>query len=207
MAMLKNAKREAFAQALARGESAGKAYVTAGYSEHASNAANLAKHEQILTRIGELLARRDEIERKATERAADRLSITKERVLAELAKIGFSDIRNVVSWGEGIAVVDESGQQAIANGVSLISSTKISDETAGAIAEVKQTKEGLVVKMYDKKGALVDLGKHLGMFIERHEHGGVGDFAAMTEDELLNEDERLSEAIAAYVHDGSDAEN
>ncbi|MNN83683.1 hypothetical protein D3C81_2007600 [compost metagenome] len=51
------------------------------------------------------------------------------------------------------------------HGLALIDSNEIDDETAGAIAEVSQGKEGLKVKLHDKKGALVDIGRHLGMFV------------------------------------------
>ncbi|PXX60694.1 phage terminase small subunit [Pseudomonas sp. LAMO17WK12:I10] len=100
---------------------------------------------------------------------ADRVGITQDMVLRELAKIGFSDIRKVVRWGETmVRMVD--GEEECAedmvpyHGLALIDSAEIDDETAGAIAEVSQGKEGLKVKLHDKKGALVDIGRHLGMF-------------------------------------------
>lgn len=97
--------------------------------------------------------------------AAERAGITKEMVLRELAKIGFSDIRKAVRWGDGLSVADvETGEARIVNGVALIGSEEIDNNTAAAIAEVSQTKEGIKVKFHDKKGALVDIGKHLGMF-------------------------------------------
>lgn len=54
--------------------------------------------------------------------------------------------------------------QILLRRLALIDSTEIDDNTAGAIAEVSQGKEGLKVKLHDKKGALVDIGRHLGMF-------------------------------------------
>lgn len=40
-----------------------------------------------------------------------------------------------------------------------------------ALAEVsRQPNGGLTVKLHDKRAALVDLGRHLGMFTERREH-------------------------------------
>lgn len=205
MPMLKSAKQEAFAQALARGESASNAYACAGYPPHASNAARLAKQEHILVRVSELLAKRDEIERKATEKAIDKLAITKEKVLAEMAKIGFSDIRKVLEWGEGVAVATDDGQTVIANGVKLRASKDLTDEAAAAISEIKQAKDGtLTVKLYNKESALTQLGKHVGVFIDRMEIGGPGEFANMTEQELLDEDERLTREIEARMHDGPD---
>lgn len=39
-------------------------------------------------------------------------------------------------------------------------------------AGVKITRQGLEVKMHDKAAALVAVGKHLGMFVDKHEHTG-----------------------------------
>ncbi|MCF5179620.1 terminase small subunit [Pseudomonas syringae] len=98
-----------------------------------------------------------------------RVEITQDMVIKELAKIGFSDIRKVVRWGETqVRMID--GEEDCAedmvpyHGLALIDSTEIDDNTAGAIAEVSQGRDGLKVKLHDKKGALVDIGRHLGMF-------------------------------------------
>ena len=49
----------------------------------------------------------------------------------------------------------------------LIPSEQLDDDTAAAVSEISQTAQGIKIKMHDKKGALVDIGKHLGMFVER----------------------------------------
>lgn len=110
---------------------------------------------------------------KGMETRAARTGITQDMVLRELAKIGFSDIRKVVRWGETMVRMvdaeDEGADDMVPyHGLALIDSAEIDDDTAGAIAEVSQGKEGLKVKLHDKKGALVDIGRHLGMF----GHGG-----------------------------------
>lgn len=107
------------------------------------------------------------------ERQGDRgrrLEISQDMVLRELAKIGFSDIRKVVRWGETMvrmADADDEGAEDMVpyHGLALIDSTEIDDDTAAAIAEVSQGRDGLKVKLHDKKGALVDIGRHLGMFV------------------------------------------
>ena len=106
---------------------------------------------------------------KGMKARSSRVEITQDMVLKELAKIGFSDIRKVVRWGETqVRMVDgeDDGPEDMVpyHGLALIDSTEIDDNTAGAIAEVSQGKEGLKVKLHDKKGALVDIGRHLGMF-------------------------------------------
>jgi phage terminase small subunit len=116
---------------------------------------------------------------KGMESRSTRTGITQDMVLRELAKIGFSDIRKVVRWGETmVRMVDaeEGGTDDMVpyHGLALIDSAEIDDDTAGAIAEVSQGKEGLKVKLHDKKGALVDIGRHLGMF----GHGGPSELDA-----------------------------
>ena len=54
--MLANARHERFAQLLAEGAPASRAYVTAGYKENDSNAARLSGNEQVQARLRELLA-------------------------------------------------------------------------------------------------------------------------------------------------------
>lgn len=98
-----------------------------------------------------------------------RVEITQDMVLKELAKIGFSDIRKVVRWGETMVRMVDSEEDSAEDmvpyhGLALIDATEIDDDTAGAIAEVSQGRDGLKVKLHDKKGALVDIGRHLGMF-------------------------------------------
>ena len=105
-------------------------------------------------------------------------------LLAELGKIGFSDIRKAVKWYSQANVAsadsdmegeieDGTVRVAVANQVELVSSCDIDDETAAAISEVSMTdKGGLKVKFHDKRAALVDIGKHLGMFKESVELTG-----------------------------------
>jgi len=112
----------------------------------------------------------------AMQARAQRTEITQDMVLRELAKIGFSDIRKVVRWGatELRATEGKDGEPVIEpyHGLSLISADDVDDATAAAIAEVSEGRDGLKVKLHDKKGALVDIGRHLGMFKERVEHTG-----------------------------------
>lgn len=98
-----------------------------------------------------------------------RTEITQDMVLRELAKIGFSDIRKVVKWGETeLRVTDgEEGETMPYHGLALVGSDDVDDDTAAAIAEVSQGREGLKVKLHDKKGALVEMGRHLGLFIPK----------------------------------------
>ena len=104
-----------------------------------------------------------------------RHEITVDRILAELGKIGFADIRKVIKWGHReIGEIGDSkpGEVKFTNDVVLLPSAEVDDATAAAIAEVAETRDGVKLKMHDKRAALVDMGKHLGMFKELHEHSG-----------------------------------
>lgn len=102
-------------------------------------------------------------------------------MLAELAKIGFADIRKAVEWrgnmtreydnaeGGDVAIIREITNQQ----VRLLDSDRIDDETAAAIAEVRQGTNGSVsIKFHDKQAALLNIGKHLGMFKDKVELSG-----------------------------------
>lgn len=121
---------------------------------------------------------------------AKRTEITQDMVLRELAKIGFSDIRKIVRWGKTelrVADAEEDDATEVHHGLALVSVDDIDDDTAAAISEISEGREGLKVKLHDKKGALVDIGRHLGMFKERVEHtgknGGPVELATLTKDE------------------------
>jgi phage terminase small subunit len=124
----------------------------------------------LLLRNTEVAARISEILRGGAERA----EITVEQVLRELAKIGFSDIRKVVSWRNELVTRTEKGKdgepvKVVMPRVTIVDADKISDEAAAAVAEVWQTVNGaLRVKLHDKHAALVSLARHLGLFTNHH---------------------------------------
>lgn len=117
----------------------------------------------------------------AMKNRAERTDITADRVLKELAKIGFADIRKAIKW-QGTLVTEEDNpdggdtltiKNVVTNNVQLVSSEDIDDETAAAISEISQnTSGGIKLKLHDKRAALVDIGKHLGMFVDKVEHSG-----------------------------------
>ncbi|TBE67438.1 hypothetical protein [Rhizobium ruizarguesonis] len=74
MPVLKNARHEKFAQALAKGRTADEAYEAAGYAANRGNATRLKANESIMKRVQEIAAR---VSEKAEWSAADRLSALK----------------------------------------------------------------------------------------------------------------------------------
>ncbi len=127
-----------------------KAAIAAGYAEKAARtigSENLSKPN-----ISAEIARRQKADSK-------RMDIAKDRVLQELARVAFCDIRDIIRW---VTVTDkETGQERQI--VGLIDSDDISDDAAASIAELRQTRDGIVLKMRDKLPALDKLARHLGL--------------------------------------------
>jgi phage terminase small subunit len=122
----------------------------------------------------------DALEAAMAERAA-RTGINADRVLRELAKIGFSDLRRAVKWHGNVvnsADYPEGGDTLVVktiinNRVELIDSDLLDDDTAASISSISQNQAGgVTIKLHDKRAALVDIGKHLGLFRERMEVTG-----------------------------------
>jgi phage terminase small subunit len=149
MGPLKNPKHELFALGLAKGLSATEAYTAAGYKPDRGNAATLTTKYNIQARVLEI-----------TTKAAEKAGVTVERIVAELAKIAFSDIRMALDWG--MTPPDENGRSI--QFVTLKQSKDVDADTAATVSEVWQTAQGIRFKFHDKPQALEKLGKHLGMY-------------------------------------------
>lgn len=126
-----------------------QAAIRAGYSPETAGsigAENLKKPE-IKNRIDKAMAERSR-----------RIGINQDRVLQELARIGFAKITDVVDPETAEIRTDASDDD-----LACIQSIKIKPNEFGTEREVK---------LYDKKSALVDLGKHLGLFKDKVELTG-----------------------------------
>jgi phage terminase small subunit len=156
---LANARHEIFAQQLVGGKSEADAYVAAGFKPDPGNPSRLAKRPDVQARIAELKAA-----------AAERAEITVARVLAELGKIGFANMADYMSTGpDGDPFLDFSAltrDQAAA--LAEVTVEDFKDGRGEFARDVRRVK----FKLSDKRSALVDIGKHLGMFTERVEHTG-----------------------------------
>jgi phage terminase small subunit len=108
--------------------------------------------------------RKPQIDRYLQERKLQILNdigVSKESVLVEMARLGFSNISDYLSFGpDGVTLKDSSG---------------MTREKLAAIAEASETttKDGGTIrfKMHDKKGALDSLGEHVGLFQKKNGNG------------------------------------
>jgi len=154
-------KQRAFVEEYLVDLNATQAAIRAGYS--AKSAAEIGYENLRKPQIVEAIA-------EAQKARSERTQITADMVVKELALLGFANMQDYVritSDGEPyINLSDLTREQAAA-----ISEVAVDDYTEGRGKNAREVRK-VRVKFHDKRGALVDIGKHLGMFIERHEHTG-----------------------------------
>lgn len=152
--VLGNERWEKFSNLLAQGETQYKAYAKAGFGPNSRSAAKLANNPVIMERVRQL-----------QELAIVETTLTIKRVLDELEKIGFANMLDYIKIGE--------------DGQPELNFTGLTREKAAAIGEITteeltNPRTGEVTrrtkfKLLDKKGALVDIGKYLGMWVDRRD--------------------------------------
>lgn len=167
------AKQQGFLTAYLRnGRNRAEAYRTAYDAKTASPATCSKEGAKLLTHplIAPQVAQAEASAAAKVGRAADQYAVTQERITAELAKLGFANMLDYMSVGpDGDPVLDYSAltrDQAAA----LIEVT-VEDFKDGRGEDARDVRK-VKFKLADKRTALVDLGKHLGMFAEKIEHSG-----------------------------------
>ena len=138
-----------------------------------------------------------------TERAA-RTEITADRVLRELAKIGFANMGDYMrSSPSGDPYLDFSALTD--DQTAALQEVTVDDYVEGRGDDARTVKR-VKFKLYDKRAALVEIGRHLGMFVERHEVTGKdgGPIQVLTDDQLATYLSRSGIVIDAAFEDVTD---
>ncbi len=136
------------------------AAIRAGYSPKTASrqAFELIRHREVGAALQRAMAARSR-----------RTGVTADRVVRELARIAFVDIRDTVTWGP--------------DGIRLVDSAALDPDTAAAIVEVSESITGRTrtkkVKLTDKMGALRLLAAHTGVGMSGE--GGTEDISADTD--------------------------
>ena len=134
-----------------------QAAIRAGYSPRTAGQIGhrLTRHPSVSAAIAVAMAQRSR-----------RTGISADRVLRELARIAFADIRDTVTWGPA--------------GIALVDSADLDPDVAAAVAEVSETVAGQArtkrVKLADKLSALRLLAAHTGVGLAGE--GGTEDIGA-----------------------------
>lgn len=148
-----SAKQARFVEEYLIDLNATQAAIRAGYSEKTAN----KQGSQLLGKTGISAAIAD-----GQSLRSNRTGITQDRVLAELAKIGFSDLRMALT-SEGGIIDTQDWDDDFAGAVASMEivrrpSGEYDDEGKPIMAHVAK------IRTWDKLSALEKLGKHLGMF-------------------------------------------
>ena len=144
-------KQEVFCQEFLVDLNATQAAIRAGYSKKTARqvaSENLSKL-YIQEKIQMLMDKR-----------AKRTELTADRVLAEIMKLAFSNISDYVKFDDGYVTIKKKSDEFTREELACIS------EVSKIITHKKYGEKNVVVKfkLYDKKGALELLGKHLKLF-------------------------------------------
>ena len=181
-------KQRVFCEEYIIDNNATRAAIAAGYSEGTSDVqgSRLLKNVKVAKEINKL-----------QEARSQRTEITADRVIKELAKIGFVDIKDYLSFGtEKVkAGTDNSGQPI--HEYQTVVQLKDSEEVEGkAISEVQLKDGALKFKLHDKMKALEDIGRHLGMFNDKIDITSNGkDISSMTVVEREKRKQELREKL------------
>jgi phage terminase small subunit len=153
-------KQERFVEEYQIDLNATQACIRAGYS--ARNADKIGPQLLGKTRVASAIAERQEILRK-------KLKITQENTLEELARIAFFDCGDLFD-GQGRLLpldrIPEDARRALA-------SIETEHRTIGKGDDAKSATI-TIIRAFDKLKTLEQLGKHLGLFVERKEISGPG---------------------------------
>lgn len=154
-------KRRRFVAEYLKDLNATQAAIRAGYSPRTANrqGSRLLSDADILAAVTDAKAKR-----------AEAVEVDAEQVLRELCLLGFSDMGTFLRLGEdGQARLDWSDlPQGATRAIQEITQEEFMDGSGDDARPVRRTK----FKLYSKQAALDSIAKHLGMFVERHEHSG-----------------------------------
>lgn len=179
-------KQERFVREYLVDLNATRAAIRSGYSRKTAN----EQGSRLLTNVSVAAAVAE-----GQRKHGAKVGVTVSRIVDELAKIGFSNMQDYMRAGAG--------------GDPVLDFSALSRDQAAALTEVtvEDFKDGrgedardvrrVKFKLADKRAALVDLGKHLGMFREVFEHTGKGGGPIQTED--MTSDAKRAAALALVL--------
>ena len=138
-----------------------KRHATRAYMEvYGCSESAAAVNASRLLRNAKVLAYKEEREAEIARKLQERYQVTQERILKEISMLAFARMSDVATWGE--------------NGVEFIPTEVLDEYVKAGILEVSETRNSsggtIKLKLADKTKALEILGKHLGLFQDKHKY-------------------------------------
>jgi phage terminase small subunit len=158
-------KQQRFVEEYLIDANATKAAQRAGYSK----ATAYAQGQRLLKNVEVAAALKE-----AMEDRGRRTQVTADKVLAELARIGFSNVEHFSAGDTGLSLAEGAPADAM-RAVSSVKRRVVTRSTDDG-EEVDVTVE---FRLWDKVSALEKMAKHLGILTDRVEHGATGDLIAV----------------------------
>lgn len=156
-----NAKQQRFVAEYLVDLNATQAAIRAGYSEKTAKQIG----SRLLTNVDIAAAAAE-----AKEKQAERLGITADRVLQELAVVGFSDVWNYEADENGVLSLAENAPKEASRAVA---SVKHKSRTVNGKDDYSETTHEVEYRLWDKNAALTNLGRHFKMFTDVTQHEGL----------------------------------
>ncbi len=149
------------------------AAVRAGYSQKTARqmASQNLEHPAVTAYLAQLMKERSE-----------RTQITADRVITEVARLGFSDLRKLFGKNGELLPIQQWPDD-VAAAVSSVEVDELFEGFGENRVQVGYTKK---VKLWDKGKALEMLGRHLKLFVDRMEHTGPNGGPIQTRDDGLD---------------------
>lgn len=179
-----NDRQEMFCQEYVKDFNGARAARDAGYSEKtaAAKACELLKLPKIKRRI-----------RFAKQELLDKIDVDRMWIASRMMRMLDTEMRDVAEWGpEHQEKRAKDGALIVSPGVTLIPSEDLTRNAAYAVQEIGNTKEGVKIKLHDKRAVAMDLARLLGLVTEKVDHSGKveqvvssgPDLSAMTPEQL-----------------------
>jgi hypothetical protein len=158
---------EGFALAILAGHKLAVAYQRAGFIGKDKKAPWVLRHRpDVAARIDWLLDYRVKADTKRFVRRQKKFDDLQAKAVAELEKIAFSDVREVVQWDRKPVLSPDGEILTIADQISVTPSGQLSPAAAAAIKSVFNKGSAVRVELHDKQAALLAILKLTGAFKE-----------------------------------------
>jgi hypothetical protein len=165
---LKIAARETFAQMVASGMRVADAYRAAGFIGGDRPRWELRNAPEVNARINFLVSERTQAQAIAAALPEKKMADARLRLVRELERIAYSDLREVVQWEKRAQLSPDGGILRIIDELSTTPSAKLSRAAAAGIRSVTTKSGALKIDMHSKRARGADgraarcAGRHIG---------------------------------------------